>query len=87
MITPDQLAEVGAAALVDASASAMRQKFPGLHFSECSEDDVSPRYKAALSVEGYDLYLISGASGHCLVMTNHPESATGILLAAKVDDE
>jgi hypothetical protein len=58
-----------------------------LHFSECSEDDVSPLYKPALSIEQYDLFLISGASGHCLALTNDATSATGILIAAKVDDE
>jgi hypothetical protein len=38
-------------------------------------------------VDGHDLYFISGSSGHCLALTNNPESATGILVAAKVDDE
>ena len=87
MITPDQLARVGAAVVQDASAAALRKGFPELHFTECSEDDVSPRYRAAASVTGYDLYLISGATGHCLALTNDPANATGILIAAKVDDE
>lgn len=87
MITPTILARVGEAALLDARAGSLRQRFPKLHFSECSEDDVSPRYKAAFEVEGYDLYLISGASGHCLELTNDSVTATGILIASKVDDE
>jgi hypothetical protein len=87
MITPNLLAKVGEAALLDGSAAALRRRFPDLHFSECSEDDVSPRYQPAFSVSGYDLFLISGASGHCLELTNIAESATGILIAAKVDDE
>ncbi len=87
MITPAQLAQVGEAALLDGRAASLRQRFPELHFSECSEDDVSPRYKAAFSVDGYDLFYISGATGHCLEVTNDPQIATGILIASKVDDE
>ena len=87
MITPFQLVRVGEAALLDGRAASLRQRFPDLHFSECSEDDVSPRYQVALSVDGYDLFLITGASGHCLELTNDADAATGILIASKVDDE
>ena len=87
MITPAILARVGEAALLDARAASLRQRFPKLHFSECSEDDVSPRYHAAFTVDGYDLYLITGASGQGLELTNDSGSATGILIASKVDDE
>ena len=52
-----------------------------------SADDVSPRYKVALSVTGYDLYLVSGASGHCLEFTSDLDSATGIVIAEQVADE
>ena len=87
MITPTLLARLGEAALIDGSAAALRQRFPELHFSECSADDVSPRYRAAFNVTGYELYLITGASGHCLELTNDPAGATGILIAAQVDDD
>lgn len=87
MITASQLASVGEATLLDARAASLRQRFPDLHFSECSEDDISPRYKPAFAVAGYDLYLISGATGHCLELTNDSDIATGILIATKVDDE
>ena len=87
MITPRQLVQVGEATHLDARAASLRQRFPGLHFSECSEDDISPRYAPALTLDSYDLYLISGASGHCLELTNDSASATGILVAAKVDEE
>lgn len=87
MITPTQLVQVGEATLLDASAASLRQRFPNLHFTECSEDDVSPRFKPALHLDQYDLYLISGATGHCLELTNDAATATGILVAAKVDEE
>jgi hypothetical protein len=87
MITPDQLAEVGEATSQDARAASLRERFPALHFTECSEDDVSPLYRPALCLDSYNLYLISGASGHCLALTNDAEAATGILIATKVDEE
>lgn len=87
MISPAQLVQVGEAVMLDARVAALRQRFPDLHFSECSEDDVSPRFSAALGVDGYELYLISGASGHCLEITNDAAYATGILVATKVDEE
>jgi hypothetical protein len=87
MITPTLLARIGEAVLLDPRASVLRQHYPQLHFTECSEDDVSPRYKPAFAVEGYDLYLVSGASGHCLEFTSDHDAATGIVIAAKVDDE
>jgi hypothetical protein len=87
MITPAQLVQVGEATLLDARAASLRLRFPTLHFTECSEDDVSPLYRPALCLDSHDLYLISGASGHCLALTNDATAATGILIAAKVNDE
>lgn len=87
MITPELLATVAAAARQAPSAAALRQGFGKLHFTECSEDDISPRYRPALDIDTHLLYLISGASGHCLELTNDPAIATGILIAAKADDE
>ena len=87
MITPAQLVQVAEATQLDARVASLRQRFPELHFSECSADDVSPRYQPALSVPGYELFLISGATGHCLELTNDAAGATGILVAAQGDDE
>ena len=87
MITQTQLAQVGEAILLDPRVAALRSRFPELHFSECSEDDVSPRYRAAFGVPGYALFYITGATGHCLELTNDPEIATGLLVAALGDDD
>lgn len=86
MISPTQLSSVAEAVAANANLAALRSRFTDMHFSECSEDDVSPRYRAAFEVNNYALYLITGATGHCLELTNNAASATGILLAAKVDD-
>lgn len=85
MITPGQLLAVGEAIQISPGIARLRQNFPELYFSECSEDDVSPRFQPALATAGQDLYLIAGASGHCLKLTQDCASATGILVAAKVD--
>jgi hypothetical protein len=86
MITPECLAAVTAALAENPDLGRLRAAFPALHFTECSEDDVSPRYRPAASTAGHELYLISGSSGHCLTLTHEAELATGILLASKVDD-
>ncbi len=87
MITAQQLVAVGAATLVDPRLASIRQRFPDLHFSECGADDVSPNYQPALGVDGYDLYLIAGAPGHCLALTSDPAVATGVLIAARGDEQ
>jgi hypothetical protein len=87
MITPRQLVQVGEAIQLNARIALLRERFPNLHFTECGEDDVSSRFNPALSIDSHHLYLVSGASGHCLELTNNPENATGILIAAKVDGE
>jgi hypothetical protein len=87
MIAADKLAAVGEAARASADIAALRGQFPELHFTVCSDDDVSPNYRPALELGEWNLYYIAGADGHCLSMTNDPEMATGILLAEKVADE
>ncbi len=87
MIATEQLAAVATATRENPSATALRARFPGLHFTECSEDDVSPRFKPALELERHALYLIHGANGHCLALTNDPAAATGILVAEKGDED
>ena len=87
MITPQQLVRVGELAQLNVSLSLLRERFPQLHFTECSDDDVSPRYLPALSLDSHHLYLVAGASGHCLELTSDYETASGILLAARADEE
>ena len=86
-MTPERLAEVVSAVERGDNASTLRASFSELIFTECSEDDVSPRYRPARELEGHAIYLVTGASGHCLELTNDVGMATGILLASKVDDD
>ncbi|WP_227817521.1 DUF6129 family protein [Nitrogeniibacter aestuarii] len=87
MIATEQLNAVAEAARAKADIAALREQFPALHFTECSDDDVSPNYRPAIDAGKHYLYYIAGADGHCLSMTNDPEMATGILLAEKAEDE
>lgn len=87
MIAPERLSAIAAAARQAPTLAALRHTFADLHFSECSEDDISPRFRPAAELAQHRLYLIAGANGHCLELTNDPAIATGILLAARADDE
>lgn len=86
MITPAQLASIGQAVAAGSLLADLRQRFPELHFTACSDDDVSPRYSPVAELPGHRLYLVAGSSGHCLTLTNDPGSASGLLLAATEDD-
>lgn len=87
MITPRQLVQVSELIQLNDCIALLRERFPQLHFTECSDDDVSPRYQPELSLDSHHLYLVSGASGHCLELTSDYETASGILLAARADEE
>lgn len=87
MISADTLNAVTAAVRLDGSVTGLRRRFPALHFTECSEDDLSYRAKPVADAGDYRLFLVSGASGHCLELTSDPDTATGVVVAAKVNDE
>lgn len=86
MITPELIARVGAAVERNPAAAALRPLFPEIHFTECSADDVNARFTPVFETAGYEIYLISGASGHCLEVTADFGNATGVIVAAKSDD-
>lgn len=86
MITPKIVAQVAEAASLNPAAAFLRTRFPDIHFSECSANDINPRVQPVLEIEQYELYLISGSTGHCLELTMEYDGATGIIVAAK-DDE
>lgn len=85
-ITPQVLARVAEASCLDPSAAALRRAFPEIHFTECSADDIVSRVPPALETDSHELYLVSGASGHCLALTADFAGATGIVVAAKADE-
>lgn len=86
-ITPAQLLAVGEALMLAPSVAALRNRFLNLHFTECSEDDISPRHAPVFEGERHDLYLVAGANGACLSLTDDFSAATGIVVAARNDEE
>ncbi|MGE5471289.1 MAG: DUF6129 family protein [Bacteroidota bacterium] len=86
MITPQTVARVAEAVSLNPGVSFLRGRFPELHFTECSANDINARFDPVLETEQHELYLISGASGHCLELTSDLNAATGIIVAAKADE-
>lgn len=79
------VAQVDAVGLAETTVTALRQAWPGVHFTWCSEDDIPARLKPAAEGAGYGVYLVSGAE-HCVAFTDHLEAATGLVLAANSEE-
>ena len=84
-IAPELLDAVAAAAPASDQAG-LRQRFPGVLFTLCGEDDVPARLKPVRETPAHLFYLYTHASGHCLEFTSDPALATGIVVAARADD-
>jgi hypothetical protein len=85
MIPRETLDHIGDAAtefplLDEATLDCLRDRWPGLHFALCSDDDVPARLSPVLARPGFNLYLVNG-SEHCLTLTNDPDVAIGVVLA------
>lgn len=86
MISSETVAEIIAAVKAGTAVSSIRAQFPRIHFTECSADDINPRFKPVQEIDDFEFYLIAGSTGHCLELTNDLESATGVVIAAKADE-
>ncbi len=64
----------------------LRARYPGVHFTVCSEDDIPARLSPFQSGAGFDLYL-ADASSHCISFTPDPASASGVVIALHAEDE
>ena len=64
----------------------LRERFPGIHFSLCSDDDVPPRLSPAAECKYCCLYYVDSGS-HCLRLTEEAAEATGLLVAMRYKDE
>lgn len=70
--------------LNESAVSELRNKWPDIHFTYCSEDDVcGPR--AIRESDGFSIYLIDSRN-HCLNFTSSLDIATGIVLAEHEED-
>ena len=90
MIVPETLDKIASSAaalgeLNEGSLATLKQSWPDLRFTLCSDDDMPARMSPALRRERFNLYLVSG-SEHCLSLTDDPLQAIGVVLA-QVDAE
>ena len=90
MIVPETLDKIASSAaalgeLNEGSLATLKQSWPDLRFTLCSDDDMPARMSPALRRERFNLYLVGGGE-HCLSLTEDPLQAIGVVLAA-VDEE
>lgn len=64
----------------------LRETFPGIHFSVCSDDDVPSRLSPAAEGPVCRLYYVDSRS-HCLSFAAEATEATGLLVAMLDKDE
>ena len=70
--------------LGEVTVSELRNKWPNIHFTYCSDDDICGPESICQS-EGFSMYLID-SSDHCLRFTSNAELATGLVLAEHEQD-
>ena len=78
-ISAELLERVAAAVTPDIAESELRQKFPGVRITVCSDDDIPPRLKPAHETAVARFYFFD-ASEHCVKLSNDAESANGIVV-------
>lgn len=83
MIEEKHIDEINKALLAhgldDDALKELRNKWPEIHFTLCSDDDVCGP-TAIRESDDFSIYLIDGRN-HCLSFTNSIEVATGLVLA------
>ncbi|MGD9000703.1 MAG: DUF6129 family protein [Granulosicoccaceae bacterium] len=78
----NQLSEQG---VDEATVSKLREQWPDIHFTYCSEDDIHSG-KPVEETEQFSLYLVD-SSEHCLCLTSDMNTATGLVIAEHYDDD
>lgn len=78
----DQLARQG---LNEATVAVLRAAYPDVHFTYCSDDDIT-HGKPVLERPRFNLYLVDGG-GHCLRLTGDYAAATGLVLAERSGED
>jgi hypothetical protein len=85
MITQDDLVRIdgllAAPPAVPNPFADFRSRFPGLSLTRCDAEDMSGE-EPFRAYAKFDLYLVDGRD-HCWRITNDPDAATGIVVAAR----
>ncbi len=84
-ISADLLASVATAVTSDIGEAELRQKFPGVRITVCSDDDIPARLEAAHETAVARFYYFD-ASEHCVKLSNDAESASGIVVGLIGED-
>ncbi|OGS92472.1 MAG: hypothetical protein A2061_09605 [Gallionellales bacterium GWA2_59_43] len=71
--------------LNDDAVTDLKQSWPDLRFTLCSDEDMPARMPPALQRAGFNLYMVGGGE-HCISLTTDPEQAIGVVVAW-VDEE
>lgn len=61
----------------------LRRQYP-YHFTYCMEDDMDASLPA-LEKADFNVYFVD-SSNHCSILTQHPENASGLVLAEVIHD-
>ena len=89
MIAPEVVSKiadrVAGTGLDEAAVSALRDEYADIHFTYCMDDDITSG-RPVDTREGFNVYLVDGRE-HCLCLTADHDVATGVVLAAVVDDD
>lgn len=83
MISEQILTEIAervtTAGVEETMLTALRAEYPALHFSWCSDDDIT-HIEPVLERSQFNLYLVDGRE-HCLCLTRDFANATGVVVA------
>lgn len=79
------VADVLSSGLSEGTVADLRQRYQGIHFTWCMDDDVCGP-EPVREAKGFNVYLVD-ASEHCLRFTDDPEAASGFVLAEVEPDE
>ena len=66
--------------------TSLRSRFPGVTIIVCSDDDVLPNLPSAMENERCRLFYLD-ASQHCVELSCDADSARGIVVCLRSDDE
>lgn len=80
--TLDQIANFALALgdLNEDTLTVIKQNWPDLRFTLCSDEDMPARMPPALQRERFNLYMV-GSGEHCISLTTDMEQAVGVVLA------
>lgn len=85
MISAELLAGVAEAVTPGIAEAELRQKFPGVRITVCSDDDIPAKLEAAHETAVARFYYFD-ASEHCVKLSNDAASASGIVVGLIGED-